>query len=140
MSSPEDKKIDFEKLSLSEDLSGSLEPIANGEGEQPPPEQEVQPEAQIETEPALGESITGQEEFAGPEGAEVPAPSKFKALVNKLSVADPFNVMLAITVAALLIAILCCLVELGRYGFHVSAKQATSITMSALLDVFRGSC
>ena len=39
MSSPEDKKIDFEKLTLSEDLSGSLEPLANGAGEQPLPEQ-----------------------------------------------------------------------------------------------------
>ena len=71
MSSPEDKKIDFEKLTLSEDLSGSLEPIANGEGEQPSPEQDVQPEAQIEPEPVLEEQITGQEEFVGPEAQKV---------------------------------------------------------------------
>ncbi len=138
MSSPEDKKIDFEKLSLSEDLAGSLEPIGNGAGEQPLPEQELQPEAKIEPEPALEEKLPTLEELTGPEGAEAPAPSKLKALINKLSVADPFNVMLVIAAAALFIAILCCLVELGRYGFHISAKQARStVTMSAPVESFR---
>lgn len=138
MSSPENKKIDFEKLTLSEDLSGSLEPLANGAGEQPLTEQKLELEEKEETVPAAEEEITEQEELLGREGPAVPAPSKLKSLIGKLSVADPFNVLLAIAVAALLIAILFCLVELGRYGFHTSAKQAGStVTMSARVDISR---
>ncbi len=141
MSSPDNKKIDFEKMTLSEDLSGSLEPITNGADEQPLPEQKLELEEKEETVPAAEEEIAEQEDLVGTESPAVPAPSKFKALVDKLKVADPFNVMLAIAVAALLIAILCCLVELGRYGFHTSAKQARStVTMSAPVDIFRPTC
>ena len=138
MSSPENKKIDFEKMTLSEDLAGSLEPLADGAGEEPLPEQKLELEEKEETLPAAEEEIAEQEELVGREGPAVPAPSKLKSLLNKLSAADPFNVMLAMAVAALLIAILCCLVELGRYGFHTSAKQARStVTMSAPLDISR---
>jgi hypothetical protein len=141
VSSPEDKKIDFEKLTLSEDLSGSLEPLANGAGEEPLTDQKLELEEKEETTPAAEQEIAEQEELVGAKGPAVPAQSKFKSLVDKLSVADPFNVMLAIAVAALVIAILCCLVELGRYGFHFSAKQARStVTMSAGVDVSRPIC
>ena len=141
MSSPENKKIDFEKLTLSEDLTGSLEPLANGVGEQDLLEQIPEAEAIKETAPGAEEEIAEQEELVGTEGPAVPAQSKLKSLIDKLSVADPFNVMLAIAVAALLIAILCCLVELGRYGFHFSAKQARStVTMSAGVDISRPIC
>jgi len=136
VSSPEDKKIDFEKLTLSGDLSGSLEPLADGAPEQPLPEQG--PEAKAEKEPAAAaeEEKPEQTESVPPESAAVPAPSRLKSLLNKLSVANPYNVMLAVTVAALLIAIIFCLVELGRYGFHVSAKQARStVTMTAPVDI-----
>jgi hypothetical protein len=129
VSSPDNKKIDFEKLTLSEDLSGSLEPLANGA------------EEKEETVPAAKEDIAEQEELVGAKIPAAPAQSKFKALVARLSVADPFNVMLAIAVAALLIAILCCIVELGRYGFHISAKGARSaVTMSVPVDVSRPIC
>ncbi|MGA2061667.1 MAG: hypothetical protein ABSG67_14375 [Thermoguttaceae bacterium] len=138
MSSPEDKKIDFEKLTLSEDLSGSLEPLANGAGERPLSEQKLELEEKEEAAPATEQEIAEQEELVGREGPPAPAKSKLKAFIDKLSVADPFNVMLAIAVAALLIAILCCLVELGRYGFHISAKQARStVTMSDGVDISR---
>ena len=138
MSSSGNKKIDFEKLTLSEDLSGSLEPLADGAGEQPLPEQKLELEEKEETAPAAEEEIAEQEDLVGREGSAAPVQSKLKSLIDKLSVADPFNVMLAIAVAALLIAILCCLVELGRYGFHFSAKQARStVTMSAPLDISR---
>ena len=141
MSSSGNKKIDFEKLTLSEDLSGSLEPLANGAGEQDLLEQALEPEEKEETVPAAEEEIAEQEDLVGREGPAAPAQSKLKSLIDKLSVADPFNVMLAIAVAALLIAILCCLVELGRYGFHFSAKQARStVTMSAGVDISRPIC
>ncbi len=65
MSSPEDKKIDFEKLTLSEDLSGSLEPIADGAGEQPLPGQKPEPVAKKEPLPTLDDVMTEEEESAG---------------------------------------------------------------------------
>jgi hypothetical protein len=136
VSSPEDKIIDFEKLTLSEDLSGSLEPLADGAPEQPLPEQEPEAKVKKETAPAAEEEKPEQTESVAAEGAAVPSPSRLKSLLNKLSVANPYNVLLLITAAALLIAILCCLVELGRYGFHVSAKQARStVTMTAPIDI-----
>ncbi|MGA2798228.1 MAG: hypothetical protein ABSE63_11655, partial [Thermoguttaceae bacterium] len=98
MSSPDNKKIDFEKLTLSEDLSGSLEPLAEGAGEQPLTEQKLELEEKEETPPAAEQEIAEQEEPVGREGPAVPAQSKLKALIDKLSVADPFNVMLAIAV------------------------------------------
>jgi hypothetical protein len=138
VSSPEDNKIDFEKLSLSAELSDSLEPIPNGIGEPAPIDQDLQSEAKTEAEPALEEKIAEQEEVAAPELPPGQPPGKLQALINKLSVAEPFNVMLAIAVAALLIAILCCIVELGRYGFHVSAKQArTAASISAPAEIHR---
>lgn len=138
MSTPEDKKFDFEKLTLSEDLSGSLEPVANGASEQVLPERESEAEAKKEAVPAEVEEKAEPAEAVAAEGAAVPATSKFKDLLEKLKTADPFNVLLALTVAALFIAILCCLVELGRYGFHVSAKEAKStVTMSAPVDSIR---
>jgi hypothetical protein len=141
VSSPEDKKIDFEKLTLSEDLTGSLEPLADGAGEEPLAEQKLELEENELTVPTVEEEIAEQEELVGTESPAAPAQSKFKALVDKLKVADPFNVMLAIAVGALLIAILCCLVELGRYGFHTSAKKARStVTMSAPVDIFPPIC
>ena len=110
-------------------------------GKQLLPEQEPEAEAIKEIAPATEQEIAKQEDLVGREGPAVPAPSRLKVLINKLSVADPFNVMLAIAVAALLIAILCCLVELGRYGFHTSAKQARStVTMSDGVDIFRSIC
>jgi hypothetical protein len=141
VSSPENKKIDFEKLTLSEDLSGTLEPLANGASEQLLPESEIVSEEKIETSTAAEEELAEHEEFVGEEGPPAAAPSRFKELINNLSTANPFNVLLAITVAALLIAILCCVIELGRYGFHISAKQARStVTMSAPLDIVRQTC
>jgi hypothetical protein len=137
VSSPDNKKIDFEKLTLSEDLSGSLEPLANGTDEQPLTEQKLELEEKEEIAPTAEPETAEQEELVGAKVPAAPGQSKFKALVARLSVADPFNVMLAIAVAALLIAILCCIVELGRYGFHFSAKGARStVTMSAPVDNF----
>jgi hypothetical protein len=136
VSSPEDKKIDFEKLTLSGDLSGSLEPLADGAPEQPLPEQEPEAKAEKEPAPAAAEEKAEPIESLAAKGAAIPDASKFKALLKKLSVANPYSVMLAVTVAALLIAILFCLVELGRYGFHISAKQARStVTMSAPVEI-----
>ena len=141
MSSPDNKKIDFEKMTLSEDLAGSLEPLADGAGEEPLPEQKLELEEKEETVPVAKEEIAEQEELFSAERPAASAPSKLKALVDKLKVAEPFNVMLAIAVAALLIAILCCLVELGRYGFHTSAKKARStVTMSDGVDFSRPIC
>ena len=119
---------------------GSLEPIGDEAGEQPAPELGALGEPQLEPEPELQEEMPAQEEPAAAQAAESKPQSKVRAWIDKLSVADPFNVMLAIAVAALLIAILCCVVELGRYGFHVSAKGARSTTMSAPAEDFRSAC
>lgn len=40
---------------------------------------------------------------------------------SKLQKASPFNVMLAVSLAMLVIATLCLVLELWRYGFNVSA-------------------
>jgi hypothetical protein len=139
VSTPEDKKFDFEKLTLSEDLSGSLEPVDNGAPEPLLPEQELkQAEAKTEEMPLEEEEQFEPAEPVATEDEAVPATSKFKGLLEKLKTAHPFNVLLFLTVAALLIAILCCLVELGRYGFHISAKEAkSSVTMSVPVDSVR---
>jgi hypothetical protein len=136
VSSPEDKKIDFEELTLSEDLSGSLEPLAEEAPEWSLPVQEPEAKAEKEPGPDAAEEKPEPAESPAAEGAEAPATSKFQAVLKKLSAANPYNVLLAVTVGALLLAIVFCLVELGRYGFHISAKQAGStIGMSAPADI-----
>jgi hypothetical protein len=138
VSTPEDKKFDFEKMTLSDDLAGSLEPIANGASDQVLPDREAEAEANIEDLPAEVDEEAEQDTSIAAEGPPVPAKSKYKDLLEKLKKAEPFNVLLALTVAALFIAILCCLVELGRYGFHISAKEAkVPLTISAPLDSIR---
>jgi hypothetical protein len=128
VSMPEDKKFNFEKLSLSDDLTDSLEPINEGESEQLSQEQKAEVPPEEEPKTAAHESHVGKREA-------VPPTSKFKDLVTKLSAANPFTVMLAVAVAALFIAILCCIIELGRYHFQISAKKAiNSVTVSANLD------
>jgi hypothetical protein len=137
VSSPEDNKIDFEKLSLSEDLMGSLEPIGDEAAGHPAPEPGAEGEPQLELEPALHEEMAAQEQPVGAPVAETRPQSKLNALISRLRVADPYNVMLAIALAALFIGILGCVIELGRYGFHISAKSARTTTMSAAVEVFR---
>jgi hypothetical protein len=141
VSSPEDKKIDFEKLDLSDDLSGALEPLA-GEAEEPLLQAQA-PQALDEIMPPpepVEETFPVQEPVAAT-GTRAEEQTKFKSIMNKLSEANPLNVLMAITIAALLIAILCCLVELGRYGFHIRAKQAgNSVSMSAPAEIHRQSC
>jgi outer membrane biosynthesis protein TonB len=64
--------------------------------------------------------------------------SKSSGLMLKLSKSDPFTVMLGISLAALLIAILCCAVELFRYNLDTSAKEAKMKTvMTAPVDIYR---
>ncbi len=132
MSSPDDKKIDFEKLSLSDDLTGSLEPIAEEAPEKPAVQQEAVAEVQTDEELKAESS-----EKLSAEAIEAP-PSKFQDFLKRLSTADPYTVMLGMAVAALLIAVLCCLVELYRYGFHVSTKEVrTSLSMIAPIGFFK---
>jgi hypothetical protein len=141
VSTPEDKKIDFEKLTLSEDMSGSLEPIANGTSDQLLSELEAEAKAKPEEEPAEEEVKVEKSESVAGEGAKAPTISKFKSLTQKLIASDPYTVLLAVTVAVLLIAILFCLVELGRYGFDLGAKKARSaVTISAPIDISHLSC
>jgi len=146
VSIPEDSKILFEKLNLSEDLSGSLEPIAEGAPEQDLaaegfPDQQPEARAKSDEVPADEGEKTEQSEWDAEQEAAVPAQSKYKALLERLSTADPFTVLLAMTVAALLIAILCCLMELGRYRFDVGAKKARStVSMAAPIDTTRSIC
>lgn len=141
MATPEDKKIDFERLKLFEDVSGSLEPIADGASEQILPEAELEPEATAEEAHVEEEEQAEQAEAIAGEGAEAPAQSKFKGWIKKLSTADPITVLLGLTVAALLIAVLLCLVELGRYGFDIGAKKARStVTVNASMDLPNSFC
>jgi hypothetical protein len=124
VATPDDNKIDFDKLSLSGDLSDSLEPIAENPPEIPIPEQEPEAEAKIEQLPADVEKAADQVETVSDEFKAVPSESKYKVWLQKLATADPYTVLLGITVAALLIAVLCCLIELGRYRFDIGAKGA----------------
>ena len=130
MSAPEDNKIDFEKLKLSDSLSDSLEPIGEPMEEQPLPEHEAEAAADVTEEATTDESKSDVGESKATEKE-----SKFKSIVKELSAADPFNVLLSLALAALLIAVIFCLVELGRYGFQINAKKTVNtITMSLPID------
>ena len=130
MSSPEDNKIDFEKLKLSDSLSDSLEPIGEQPEEQPLPEHEAEAAAGKTEEAEADESKSDVGESKATEKE-----SKFKSILTKLSAADPFNVMLSLALAALLIAVIFCMVELGRYHFQINAKKTVNtITMSSPID------
>jgi hypothetical protein len=140
VSTPDDKKIDFEELRVTQDFEGSLEPIPEEASAGLLSELEAESEARKEKSPEE-EEITERSETPADAGAAVSAKSKFRNLVERLSAADPFTVMLSIAVAALLIAIFICLVELGRYGFDVRAKKAKStVTISAPMDLPRSFC
>jgi hypothetical protein len=127
---PEDEKIDFEKFSLSEDLSGSLEPLTNGADSLLPTVEhggaELNPEDSFD--PTNEPTVQVASESAD-ESEPVSAASDRRGFFQKLAGANPYNVLLAVAVAALLIAILCCLIELGRYGFDLGAKGAKHSAM-----------
>jgi hypothetical protein len=142
VATPEDSKINFEKLDLSQDLDGSLEPVsgdmmdgllseaaaeAKEVAEESPAQAEIEPEEKAEPSTTVPSQVVA-----------VPAKSKFKNLLANLSTAEPFTVLLGLAVAALLIAILFCLVELGRYGFDLGAKKAKSTAaISAPAEISR---
>jgi hypothetical protein len=133
---PEDNKFDFEELKLPEDFSDSLEPLEESGAGQPVSEPA---EAPAGAAPAEEDLKAEQADTTGEEGEAVPAGPKAATFLEKLSTADPFTVMLGITVAALLIAILCCLVELGRYHFDFGAKEAKkSAAVTLHIDSVQG--
>ena len=146
MSTPEEDKFDFEELKLPDDLSGSLEPFA-----EPAPEESIPEQAEAEEAPAEEDRKTKKkektrkkektepEEMAAVEGQRS-ARDKIGNIMQKLTAADPFTVMLSVALAAIVIAILCCLVELGRYGFDIRAKNPLStITITAPSDISHSS-
>jgi hypothetical protein len=160
VSTPEDDKFDFDDLKLTDDL-GSLESFPDA-GLEPLPETgfdsllepgtdqftaeqseatettgEAAPEEDKKDQKKAKKKKKGKraesDEVRLGEGGEAPAESKISVYIKSLKAADPFTVMLATAVVALLIAILCCLVELSRYHFDIGAKKArqtVSITVS----------
>ncbi len=141
MSTPEDKKFDFDNLNPSEDLSGELEPTAKAPSEGLLPKEGAEAEAKTEAFPTEETDKREQAEAEVGKGAAIPLSEKIKVWLEELKTADPFTVMLGLTVAALLIAILCCLVELGRYHFNVSAKKAVApVTMTMPSDIHHWFC
>ncbi|HEY4760470.1 MAG TPA: hypothetical protein VIH42_07815 [Thermoguttaceae bacterium] len=146
---PEDDKFDFQDLKLPDDFSASLKPPTEEAPAEPLPEQA---EAQAKTEEAPVEEDAKAEkkakkekkrkkEKAEPaesvtgEGKPSTVWSRVGPIMEKLSAADLFTVMLSIALVALLIAILCCLIELGRYRFDIRAKGAKqAITATTKVD------
>jgi hypothetical protein len=129
---------------LSGDLADFPQPLADVGGEPLMSEQKPLDEAKVEEsgeellpmdeEPAAETDETEAVDEVADKGA-APAQSKFKVLLQRLKTADPYTVMLSIAVAALLIAILCCLIELGRYRFDLGAKGAkVAVTTVAMVE------
>ncbi len=145
MSTPEDKKNDFEELKLTDEFSDSLEPIEEPLFAHPAPEQAesaaIAEEAQTEeVEKAQKKAEQEKEskkekrkraEAALGQGEPSQARLKAAALMQKLSTADSFTVLLSLALLALLIAIFYCLVELGRYRFDIHAKDAKQAVSAA---------
>ena len=130
MPKPEDSGFYFDDLNMPDNLSDLNMPdnLSDGlEGFDQPGEEQSLPELQqAETEPdEMIESL--EEEQIAPEQAEAelgemaavehqqPLAAEKVGFLHKLSTADPFSVMLSVALAALLVTILICLVELGRY-------------------------
>jgi hypothetical protein len=143
VSSPDHKKIDFEDLNLSNDLASSLEPLTEDStldspavgaeietpAEAPSTKDGKKAKKKVKNEPSDSAVLK-----KAAKTKTIGEGTKFDLFVKKLSKANPFTVMLCIALAALFIAVVCCLVELGRYQFHISAKQTAKAPMSAPLD------
>jgi hypothetical protein len=136
-----ENKIDLEDLTLSGGLSDLPQPLGDVGGEPLLSEPEPFDQAKVEE---SGEELLPVGEAPAQETEEpeepsdrpaAPAQSRFKVLVERLKTANPYTVMLSIAVAALVIAILCCLIELGRYRFDLGAKGAkVAVTTVAAIE------
>jgi hypothetical protein len=143
VSTPDENKFDLEDLNLSGDLSDLPQPLADAGNEPLLSEPKPLDEAKVEE---SGEELLPVDEQPAEEIDETdvieqvadagtaPTQPKFKVLIQRLKTANPYTVMLSIAVAALLIAILCCLIELGRYGFDLGAKGA-KVSVSTVATV-----
>jgi hypothetical protein len=86
-----------------------LEPMGQPEGIQetvelpPEPSTEEPPQEQVR-----------EEEVKAPKGP---------GFLARLAESNPYTVMLVVSLAALLIGVLCLLLELGSYGFDIKAKS-----------------
>lgn len=82
----------------------------------------------LDDDAAMAAPLPAEEEAATPEPAEEgPAEAekeKGPGFLARLAESNPYTVILAASVAALLIAILCLVLELSSYGFDVKAKEA----------------
>lgn len=82
----------------------------------------------LDDDAALASPLPADEEAATPETAEEEPAKEEKekgpGFLAKLAESNPYTVILAASVTALLVGILCLVLELSSYGFDVKAKEA----------------
>jgi len=145
---PKDELPDFDDLKLPEDEFFAAEPAAETtlpESTDAEPLAIEGPRAELEETEAVEEKAERRAEEAETEKKlkkkkqpkkekppkqkrpprEKRPPNETAArLLGSLRHANPYTVMLGMALLALLIAVFCLLMELGRYGFHVKASSA----------------
>ena len=133
MSNPEDPPPDFDDFDLPSDDSlaselGSVTPESDDEtleSEAGAPSDEMAEAGALDNleagAPVLAE---GEPEEQPEEEPEEEEREKEPGLLAKLATSSPYVVMLGISLAAILIAILCLFLELRTYDFEIKPKQA----------------
>ncbi len=91
------------------------------------PDPTAQPDEPLSEEELL-EQPTEEEEGEG--DAEAASPQRL-GWFAEMTQASPFTVLLAISLAAILVAIFCMIMQLATYGFDYKAKSATRQAASA---------
>lgn len=133
VSNPEDPPPDFDDLDLPSDDSlspeyGSVTPESEGEtleSEAAAPSDETAESGGLD-DLAVGAPVLaeGEPEEVAEEEPEEEEPEKGPGLLAKLATSSPYVVMLGISLAAILIAILCLFLELGTYDYEIKPKEA----------------
>jgi len=113
-------------------LDGGLEEAEAGEAAEPPPEEAgvaegpelLEEEAAFVAEEEAAAPAAEDEEDAAEEEEEEEEKQKKPGLIEVITSASPYTVMLIVAFVALLLGILCLASELGRYEWDFKAKEA----------------
>jgi hypothetical protein len=119
VASNDEPNLDFDDLELSSEPSeaGPVDgmPDPTAKSDEPLSEEE------------LAEPAAEQED----ESAE--ASPKKRGLFDRIAQANPYTILLAISLAAILVAIFCLVIQLANYSFDYKAKSATRQSASATI-------
>lgn len=143
---PEDEKPDPDDLDLFIDIPDETEPSAAADGSDvgEPPDAGATAPAEEEAKEELSEDVDqaetakepkkgkkkgkkrkprGKKQKVDKEGDEKPGGNLLEAIAN----ASPYTVMLALALLAIVIAVFCLYMELGRYDFEIKAKEPYTV-------------